>query len=95
MDLRGFSPARKGCLFEIETLVARVPAARIAFLIDRTTDLDLLRATLACAMARLDPTSPNAHGAVSLRVLQIAGRDQPAVRALLHLADDVLAPGAP
>jgi hypothetical protein len=90
MDLRGFSPANQGCLFEIETLVARVPAGRIAFLIDGTTDLDLLRRAIGAAIARLDPSSPNAGGAAPPRLLQTQGSNRAAVRALLHLADQVL-----
>jgi hypothetical protein len=90
MDLRGFSPANQGCLFEIETLVARVPAARIAFLVDATTDLELLRRALAEAIGRLPPASPNAGGTAAPRLLQTQGSDRAAVRALLHLADEVL-----
>ncbi len=89
MDLRGFNSTNQGCLFEIETLMARVPAARIAFLVDATTDLDLLRRTLAEAVGRLGPASPNAGGAAP-RLLQTAGSNRAAVRALLHLADEVL-----
>ena len=91
MDLRGFTPANRGCLYEIETLVAMVPAARIAFLVDATTDLHLLRRTLANALARLDPASPNAADGAAPRLLQTARSDRAAVRALLHLADQVLA----
>jgi hypothetical protein len=94
MDLRGFTPANQGCLYEIETLMATVPAARIAFLVDATTDLDLLRRTLANALARLDPASPNAGGGVAPRLLQTAGSDSAAVRALRHLGDQVLAADA-
>lgn len=93
MDLRGFSPANQGCLFEIETLVAKVPAARIAFLVDRTTDLDLLRRTIAAAMRRLSPASPNAAGTAAPRLLQTQGSERAAVRALLHLADRALIAG--
>ncbi|MFO1154826.1 MAG: hypothetical protein U1E42_14365 [Rhodospirillales bacterium] len=87
MDLRGFTPANQGCVFEIETLVARVPAARIAFLVDATTDLNLLRQILAGA--RADPSSSREVGDVAPRILRTAGTDR-TVRALLHLADEAL-----
>ena len=46
MDLRGFSPSNRGCIFEIEQLIASVPVPRIVLLIDRTTDRPFLEQTL-------------------------------------------------
>ncbi|MEQ1731468.1 MAG: hypothetical protein ABL982_24110, partial [Vicinamibacterales bacterium] len=42
MDLRGFSPTRAGCRFELEQLVLHVPADRIVLVTDATTDVALL-----------------------------------------------------
>ena len=47
MDVRSFSPSNRGCIFEIEQLIAWVPMERIVLLVDRTTDLPLLEHTLA------------------------------------------------
>ena len=38
MDLRGFSPANAGCVFEIQELVQRAAPERVVFVIDQTTD---------------------------------------------------------
>jgi hypothetical protein len=46
MDLRSFSPRNQGCLFEIEQLITGVPASRIIFLVDSTTDRAHLETTL-------------------------------------------------
>jgi hypothetical protein len=45
MDLRGFSPANSGCVFEIHQLVRTVPLEHVVFLVDGHTDDALLRAT--------------------------------------------------
>jgi len=42
MDLRSFSSANAGCVFELEQLVSRLPAEKIVFVYDQTTDLRLL-----------------------------------------------------
>lgn len=59
MDLRGFSRANAGCVFEIEQLAALVPLAKVIFLVDARTDDALLKETLGSAAARLAPDSPN------------------------------------
>jgi hypothetical protein len=45
-DLRSFGPQNAGCRFELEELLRRVPADRVAIVHDGTTDLDLLRQLL-------------------------------------------------
>ena len=35
MDLRGFTSAKKGCIFELGVLMETVPLSRVALLIDR------------------------------------------------------------
>jgi len=46
MDLRSFSPANSGCLFELEQLAQQCRLERTVFVVDRTTDVALLEATL-------------------------------------------------
>ena len=59
MDLRSFSPANAGCVFEIEALLAAVPAERLVFVVDRTTDGAFLDRTWQQTCARLPVASPN------------------------------------
>lgn len=59
MDLRGYGRDNKGCEWEIEQLLQHVPLQRVLLLVDTSTDLALLRATLDTAAAALDPASPN------------------------------------
>ena len=59
MDLRSFSPANQGCIFELEQLLAGVPLERVVFLLDATTDRAFLESTLNDAWRRLRPDSPN------------------------------------
>ncbi|HET6757157.1 MAG TPA: hypothetical protein VFH21_06050 [Burkholderiales bacterium] len=47
MDLRGFSQANSGCLFELEQLAQHGLLARTLFVVDETTDVPLLESTLA------------------------------------------------
>jgi hypothetical protein len=59
MDLRGFSPTNRGCIFEIGQLIASVSVPRIVLLIDRATDLSLLERTLRDAWRNMPGDSPN------------------------------------
>ena len=52
MDLRSFSAANSGCVFELEQLVSRLPPERIVFVYDQTTDLRLLGTCLATGWER-------------------------------------------
>lgn len=47
MDLRGFSAKNQGCLFELQQLVEQDRLRRTVFIVDDTTDTELLRAILA------------------------------------------------
>jgi hypothetical protein len=51
MDLRGLSPARRGCLFELQQIVAKVPLGNVVLIVDKTTDMDLLHRTVREAVA--------------------------------------------
>jgi hypothetical protein len=71
MDLRGFTAANQGCIFEIQHLVTAVPLHRIVLLIDRSTDIPFLEQTLRDAWSTMPHDSPNAGaGRHSLRILQ-------------------------
>ena len=59
MDLRGFSPDNKGCIFEVNELLNVVPLDRVVFVIDGTTDEVFLRETFAQGWAGLAADSPN------------------------------------
>jgi hypothetical protein len=89
MDLRGFTPDRRGCVFELQTLLDIVPIGRLVFLIDGSTDRDALERLLLERWQELDPGSPNLGAAgTSLRLLDASGRGVPVVRRLLVIAED-------
>ena len=86
MDLRGFAPANRGCIFEIEELVATVPLQRIVLLVDASTDLAFLEQTLHGAWRAVPEDSLNAApGEHRLRILQAARRQGPTLATLLGL----------
>jgi hypothetical protein len=71
MDLRGFTAANQGCIFEIEHLVTTVPLHRVVLLVDSSTDIPFLEQTLRRAWSTMTHDSPNAGaGRHSLRILQ-------------------------
>jgi hypothetical protein len=59
MDLRTFSQANQGCVFELQQVLASVPLERVVFLIDDTTDRAFLEAVLQGSWRDLDADSPN------------------------------------
>jgi hypothetical protein len=86
MDLRSFSPSNRGCIFEIEQLIASVSVPRIVLLIDRTTDLPFLEQTLQNAWRAMPGDSPNYRaGGHRLRVLHASARHQRDVDTLIGL----------
>jgi len=69
MDLRGFSPAHTGCVFEVHEIFNVVPLPRVVFAIDQSTDQTFLRQTMQNAWRQLKDRSPNhrlAEGQVAL-----------------------------
>jgi tetratricopeptide (TPR) repeat protein len=86
MDLRGFSPDNKGCIFELQSLVANVPLGKIMLLVDATTDTGFLRQTLDTCWGR----SVRASETGSLVLLDTRGGDPLAVDTLMALADEAL-----
>jgi hypothetical protein len=59
MDLRSFSPANQGCIFELGRLVDSVDLGRVVFLIDNTTDRNFLESTLNELWQNMSAESPN------------------------------------
>jgi hypothetical protein len=60
MDLRGFTAANQGCIFEIEYLVTTVPLHYVVLLVDSSTDIRFLEQTLRRAWSTMTHDSPNA-----------------------------------
>jgi hypothetical protein len=82
MDLRGLSPDNKGCVFELQSLVAHVPLGKIMLLTDATTDVAFLRQTLDTCWRAAESRSARAGEAGSLVLLDTKGRDLVAVDTL-------------
>ena len=61
MDLRGFSQANAGCVFEIHEIFNAVPLARAVFAIDKSTDQTFMRETMEQAWRQVKDRSPNRH----------------------------------
>jgi hypothetical protein len=88
MDLRGFTMDRRGCVYELATLLDTVPVGRLVFLFDRTSDCVGLYQVLTEHWQRLDVASPNlASTDTTLRLLDVTGSDTQAVRRLLAIAE--------
>jgi hypothetical protein len=58
MDLRNLSSGNAGCVFEIRELLDTVPAERLVFVVDRTTDQAFLEQTWRDACKHLH-AAPN------------------------------------
>jgi hypothetical protein len=94
MDLRGFGPHRRGCVYELETLLDTVPLDRLVFLIDASTDRKGLEDILFAHWQRLAADSPNLVAVhPMLRLLDVSGNDAAAVRHLLAIAEQPQAVG--
>lgn len=76
MDLRGFSQANAGCVFEIHEIFNVVPLARAVFVIDDSTDQALMRQTMEQAWRQVKDRSPNRRLETGqVRLVQLAGTD--------------------
>ena len=78
MDLRGFSQANAGCVFEIHEIFNVVPLARAVFAIDGSTDQAFMRQTMQQAWRQVKDRSPNhrlAAGKIALVQLTDTGGD--------------------
>lgn len=90
MDLRGFSSANQGCLYEIRQLLGLIALERVVLVTDATTDTPFLEDSLQRLWRSLPPDSPNLRaGAPSLRVLSLHGRRARDIDALIALLQDV------
>jgi hypothetical protein len=84
MDLRGFSRANAGCVFEIQELFATVDLAEVVFVVDRATDETLLLQVFNQAAALAAARSPELHGgAPRPRLFRFGSIDSPTMRSLL------------
>jgi hypothetical protein len=93
MDLRGFGAHRRGCVYEVQTLLDTVPLPRLVFLFDKTTHVHALEMLLTEHWQRLDAASPNhALRNPTLRLIDASGGETQAVQRLLAIAE---APGRP
>ena len=59
MDLRGFTQANAGCVFEIQEIFNVVSLARAVFAIDDSTDQTFMRQTMEHAWRQVKDRSPN------------------------------------
>jgi len=74
MDLRSFSPANKGCLWELEQLLVGVPLDRVVLVIDETTDRPFLEDKLQALWRQVPNNPPNrALRTPSLRLFTASG----------------------
>jgi hypothetical protein len=72
MDLRGFSRANAGCVFEIHELFNLVELPRVVFLVDETTDQTFMHQTMRHAWRQLKERSPNRRpGAGQVYLVQL------------------------
>ena len=62
MDLRGFSRESRGCLYELQQIVAAIPGDRVVLIADQATDRPLLEDTLARAWAAAHPGTAVVRG---------------------------------
>ncbi len=85
MDLRGFSPARQGCVYEVRELVETVPLDRLVMTVDATTDTPFLERTLLEAWAAMGTDSPNRQGDHELRLVRLERVDLWGIAHLLRM----------
>jgi hypothetical protein len=86
MDLRGFTPANRGCIFEIEELIASVAVSRVVLIVDDSTDVRFLEQTIEAAWRAIPSDSPNAlKGPHRLRILKASSPHRRTLDTLLGL----------
>jgi hypothetical protein len=84
MDLRSFSPANHGCIYELEQLLGSVPLGDVVLVVDDTTDGPFLAQTLQTLWQKVPADSPNRGlGAPHVRLFQVSSGTPEEVRALL------------
>lgn len=85
VDLRGFSPARRGVRHELQHLIDTVPARRFVLAVDASSDVPALEAALAEMWAQMAAESPNRRGEAALQVFDVGAQRGRDVRRLLAL----------
>jgi hypothetical protein len=94
MDLRGFSLANDGCVFEIHELFNVVPLSRVVFIVDESTDQPFMRRTMQRAWRQLKDRSPNHRlSAGQIALVQLSGLDAIGMRNLLYAISAAAARG--
>ncbi len=87
MDLRSFSPANQGCLFELGRLLDQVDLTRVVFLVDQTTDRRFLESTLERLWDEQSAGSPNVKSPAPVaRLFSIRSQSEREIGVLLRLA---------
>ncbi len=96
MDLRGFSPERSGCIYELGQLLELVPLRHITLLVDGTTDHQLLAATLHDSWRSINASSPNLNDpSPTVQILNASGAGRRAINgALATMCAGIEAQGA-
>jgi hypothetical protein len=84
MDLRSFSAANQGCLFELGELLKTVDLRRVVFAIDATTDRGFLEGAMARLWQTVPAESPNRRQPqAAARLVDLGTRtDAPALQRL-------------
>jgi hypothetical protein len=86
MDLRSFSPANRGCIFELGRLLDGVDLGRVVLLVDDTTDRRFLEATLHELWHNLSADSPNQRASSpTARLFSIARQSEGELQSLLRV----------
>ena len=86
MDLRGFTPKNRGCIFEIEQLIAFIPLRRVVLLVDDSTNLPFLEKTLHATWQVMPSNSANALlSKPRLRILRASSAHRRTLDTLLGL----------
>jgi hypothetical protein len=86
MDLRGFGPQNKGCVFELSTLIDSVSLKRTLLVSDSSTDNAALEEVVRDAWLNLSSSSPNLRDPTpELSVLEFCGQAREDKRALTML----------
>jgi hypothetical protein len=86
MDLRGFSRANSGCIFEIEQLVQSVPLEKVLLIVDKKTDCEFLNQVVQGICSRPLLCSLNAsYEAKQLTLVEVSGGGRRSIDALARL----------
>jgi hypothetical protein len=95
MDLRGFGPQRRGCVFELQTLLDTVDVSKLVLLVDATSDRGSLEQVLQERWRLLEAKSPNlASERAELVLYDVSARESRVVRTLLQAAQALPASNA-